>query len=140
MTSLNDRNSNKYTQTDNLYRKQWEHLEVKHNLIDAFRKLYPKRRLYTFSETRGNSKSRIDRLYLSSNIIGRVQKIIYENNQESDHKMVYLKLEKQVEMGPGIWMFNNSLLQDIVFTNKIKVIITKYKNAHFPNKCSSWEF
>ena len=95
--------------------------------------------MYTFSQTGGNSKSRIDRFYCSSNIIGRVQRVKYENNKESDHKMVYLRLEKQVEMGSGIWIFNSSLLQDIAYTNQVKEI-NNYKNANFPDKRSTWEF
>ena len=86
VTSTNDRNTNKYSQSDNVYRSKWNILEIKHDLLDSFRKLNPTRRLYTFSQTGGNSRSRLDRIYFSSNIIGRVQKITFENNQESKKK------------------------------------------------------
>ena len=78
VTSTNDRNTNKFTQTDNLYRQTWNTFEIKNDLMDCFRNLYTKRRLYTFSQTGGKSKSRIDRLYLSSNLIGKIQKVNFE--------------------------------------------------------------
>ena len=49
VTSTNDRNTNKYTQTDNVYRGEWNNFEIKHTLLESFRKIYPNRRLYTFS-------------------------------------------------------------------------------------------
>ena len=43
VTSTNDRNTNRFTHTDNIYRQFWENFEVKNDLLDTFRKLYPKR-------------------------------------------------------------------------------------------------
>ena len=48
-------------------------------------------------------------MYVSSGMIGRVQKVNVENNQESDHKIVKVKLEKQINIGKGTWIFNNTL-------------------------------
>jgi hypothetical protein len=144
VVSTNDRNTNSYTQTDNTYRSKWIQFETKHNLLDSFRNLYPNRRLYTFSQSGGNSKSRIDRVYFSSNMIGRVQKTTFENNQESDHKVVKVKIEKEIEVGRGTWMFNTSLLKDEVYTNEVPNIIRKYTNDNqrfrFPNYRTAWEF
>ena len=79
VTSIIDRNSSKFTNTDNSYRTEWEKIEIKFNLIDIFRHNYPKRRLYTFSQLGGTSKSRIDRFYISAELVGRISKIKYEN-------------------------------------------------------------
>ena len=142
--STNDRNTNKYIQSDNTYRSKWINFETKHNLLDSFRNLYPNRRLYTFSQSGSNSKSRIDRVYFSSNMIGRVQKITFENNQESDHKVVKVNFEKQIEVGQGTWMYNTSLLKDVLYTNEATNIIHKYTNENqrtrFPNYKTAWEF
>ena len=82
VTSTNDRNTNKYTQLDNIYRSKWNIFEIKNDLLDSFRKIYPKRHLYTFSQTGGDSRSRIDRVYISSSMIGRDQKVTFDNNQD----------------------------------------------------------
>ena len=81
---------------------------------------------------------------MSSNILGRVQKLIFENIKESDHKLVILTFKNKVEMGPGIWIFNNTLLSDPSFTNEVKAIINTYKNENvrtkFPSKIIAWDF
>ena len=76
VTSVLDRNSNSLNQIDLVYKPFWLDLEIKHSLLNAFRTLYPKRRLYSFSQTGGNAKSCIDRIYLSSNIVCRVKKYL----------------------------------------------------------------
>ena len=144
VTSTNDRNTNSYTQTDNNYRTKWNVFEVKNDLIDCFRKICPKRRLYTFSQTGGNSKSRIDRVYISGCNIGRVQKIDFENNQESDHKLVRVKMVKEIEIGRGTWMFNNSMLNEATYTDEAEKIVKSYTQENqrfsFPNNRITWDF
>lgn len=141
VTSTKDRNTNIFTSTDKLYKDVWENLQIKFNLLDAFRILSPKRRLYTFSQTGGNSKSRIDRIYISGDLSGRVEKTIFENNKDSDHKLVRLVLGKNVEMGPGTWVFNNTLLKDEVFVEEIRDLIHSYiDNSSFPNLKTTWDF
>ena len=141
VTSTNDRNTNNFTQTDKIYKGTWLNLQIKFNLLDTFRILYPKRRLYTFSQTGGNSKSRIDRMYVSADLAGRIQKIDFENNKYSDHKVVRSVLGKNVEIGPGTWIFNNTLLKDDNFTAEIRDIIQSYTDDNlFPNKKIAWDF
>jgi len=74
VTSMIDRNSSTFTNTDNTYRNEWEQIEIKYNLIDVFRHHYPKLRNYTFNQSGGSSKSRIDRFYASGNCLGRISK------------------------------------------------------------------
>ena len=141
VTSLNDRNTNNFTQTDNMYKGTWNNIQVKFNLLDTFRKLNPKRRLYTFHQTNGISMSRIDRIYISADLAGRLQKISFENTKESDHKLVRLIFGKNVEIGSGTWIFNNTLLNDTIFTDEVRQIIVSYtSNNIFPNKKIAWDF
>ena len=144
VTSTIDRNTNHFTQTDNIYRNKWNIFEIKNDLLDVFRKIYPTRRLYSFSQSGGNSKSRIDRVYTSSNMSGRVQKVIFENRDESDHKLIRLKLEKQIEIGKGTYIFNNTRLENETFVNEFSKIIKIYTNnnkrIHFPNNRVTWDF
>ena len=66
VTSLLDRNSGNYTVSDNLYRHEWQKLEVSVGLLDSFRVTNPKRRVYSNTHTNRISRSRIDRIYLST--------------------------------------------------------------------------
>ena len=141
VTSIIDRNSSKFTNTDNSYRTEWEKIEIKYNLIDIFRHNYPKRRLYTFSQLGGTSKSRIDRFYISAELVGRISKIKYENNTESDHKFVYLCLQPKITTGFGNWMMNNALLSDREYIVLIRNLIQKYNNNNnFRSKKIAWDF
>ena len=77
-------------------------------------------------------------------MIGKVQKVYFENRQESNHKIVRVRIEKQIDVGRGIWIFNNSLLVNAIFTNEIVKIIRIYTNEtkriNFPNIRVTWEF
>ena len=141
VTAKIDRNSNNFTATDKMYLKHWEKLEVDLGLVDSFRITNPKRRLYTFSHTNGTSKSRIDRLYLSGDLQGKVLSTIFENVFCSDHKLVRLKLAQEVDKGPGQWVFNNVHLQDQDFVDQIKTIILDFNDNQdtFPDAKSRWE-
>ena len=67
VTSTNDRNTNKFTQTDNLYRQTWNTFEIKNDLMDCFRNLY-KNVDYIHSPKLGANQNRelIDYIYLVS--------------------------------------------------------------------------
>ena len=141
VSSVSDRNTNRYTQTDTAYKDIWTNFEIQNNILDTFRTMYPKRRLYTFSQSGGNSKSRIDRIYFSSDLIGRVQNVKFENYECFDHKLVKLRLKSKIDIGPGTWIFNTTLLKNLDFTTKISTIIYNYANNNiFPNKKYAWEF
>ena len=142
VTSLNDRNSSAFNSVDNNYRHDWEKLQVNLSLIDTFRVTNPKKRLYTYSHTNGTSAARLDRVYLSNDSIGKIVSNKFEYSSESDHRIVILKLAKNVDIGPGQWIFNNTLLTDEIFVNQIQEVINSFnENKHnFPSNRSLWEF
>ena len=141
VTSINDRNTDRYTQTDLVYKDIWTHFEIKNNIIDTFRNLYPKRRLYTFSQTGGNSKSRIDRIYFSGDLVGRLQSLVFENYQCFDHKLLKLRIKNKIETGPGTWIFNCNLLKELNFTQPISTMVGDYAtNSRFSSQKHAWEF
>ena len=143
MSHLFDRNTAFYTITDNLYRHEWQKLEIGLGLVDSFRVTNPKRRVYSYTHTNGSSRSRIDRIYISSDIQGTVLSSVYENTFSSDHKILHLNLANEINTGPGHWIFNNSLLSDIAFVEGINDIIDQYTTAatdDFPNQKTRWDF
>ena len=133
-----------FTQTDKLHRQTLNIFEINNDLIDCFRNLYTKHRLYTFSQTGGKSKSRIDRLYLSSNLIGKIQKVNFESTKLTDHKIIRNQIANQIEKGPGVWIFNNNHLKNTDFTEKMSPLLKQYTESQetigYPDNRTTWEF
>jgi len=142
VTSLLDRNSSSFTATDNMYRHEWQKIEIVLGLSDSFRITNPKRRLYSYTHTNGSSRSRLDRIYVSNDLQGKIMNSIYENVFSSDHKILHLKFAQEIDTGPGQWIFNNSLIGDTIFVAGVKEIISQYKidpNVFLSSKLR-WDF
>ena len=141
VTSLLDRNGSSFTATDNMYRHEWQKVEVSLGLSDCFRITSPKRRVYSYTHTNGSSRSRLDRIYISNDLQGKVVSSLYEHTLSSDHKIFRMKLAQEVDSGPGIWIFNNTLLEDEDFVKKVKDIISEYAiDQPFSSHKLRWDF
>ena len=142
VTSTMDRNTNIFTAADKMYTKDWLKLEIDLGLVDAFRVTNPKRRLYTFTHTNGKSKSRIDRMYLSGDVQGKIESSVVDNCFCSDHKIVRLRLASEINVGPGQWVLNNLYLQNTAYIDSIKNVIKEYSNnkTDFKDAKANWEF
>ena len=141
VTNAIDRNSSNFSATDRMYLDAWQSLETNLGLVDSFRITNPKRRLYTFWHSNGKSKSRIDRIYLTGDLQGKIVSTVFENCLSSDHKIVKLNLAQNIDTGPGQWVFNNMHLQDEVFVKEIKEIIADYytNKEDFSDAKVRWE-
>ena len=111
VTSPFDRNSNKLNSTDEACQSLWNELEIKLNLVDAFRVTNKIKRLYTFSSPT-HSKSRIDRVYVPISVSGKILSTNYESTDVSDHKIVRTRFKSAIKKGPGCYIINKSLLED----------------------------
>ena len=120
VTSPLDRNSHLLNPIDEGAREPWQKLENKLDISDSFRYLNPRRLIYTYTHTNKKSRSRIDRIYLSCNLLPRIEKIRYENSKFSDHKMMILQIMDDFATGDGFWIFNNSLLKNEDFLEIIR--------------------
>ena len=91
------------------------------NLIDIYRKLHPKTRSFTYESKTINLKSRIDFILVSRPISIEVQNAEIRMSVAPDHKATFLKINGRSELkrGPGTWKFNNSLLEDDDFKERI---------------------
>ena len=89
-------------------------IKEKYKLEDKWRIAYPNRTQYTWiSRKKGeNIKSRIDRTYLSQNIIMIHQDIIQDVN--SDHDILHTKIQipTKKKRGKGYWKMNTSILEE----------------------------
>ena len=143
VTSIFDRNSQNMNKMDIDTCKFWNPFEETLCFLDSFRISNPSRRLYSFT-SRANKKirSRIDRLYVSSNMSGRVISTCFLTTNLSDHKILKVSLASTIDKGPGLWILNNSLLEDQIYNSKINEIVDECFNQRgiFEGHRDFWDY
>ena len=104
------------------------------SLEDAWRSQHSTERQYTWKRLNPLQQSRIDLMLISSAILhNNIVKTKIEAGVLSDHSFVTLKFNLPLEpRGPGLWRFNNSLLEDSEFIALTKAEISKAKRALGP--------
>lgn len=87
------------------------------HFVDAFRKLHPHFRQFTWFNSDFSIASRLDKFFVSSNFVPLLQSCAISPCCFSDHDFIDLHfvLNDTLVRGPGLWKFNNSLLSDSVF-------------------------
>ena len=114
------------------------------HLIDAWHRLNPRSRQCTWFNSDFSIGSRLDKIFVSQSLFSFVSKCEIKPFCLSDHDIVYLtlRLDDLRPRGPGIWKFNNSLLQDTNFTeyisNRMNALIEGIE--HFPSVKLWWDF
>ena len=98
----------------------WQELERNLEISDSFRYLSPRKLIYTYSHTNKISRSRIDRAYLSRNLLTKLEKICYETSHFSDHKIMIIRMMEDFDRGEGHWILNNSLLNEEGYIEMVK--------------------
>ena len=96
-------------------------------LEDAWRHQHPAVRRYTWRRTNPVQQSRIDYICVSrSLIVNNVTETRIDAGVLSDHSFVYLDIQiGNQRRGPGIWRYNNALLEDPDHANDIRSEIEK---------------
>ena len=143
VTNILDRNSQILNRTDIESTKTWEEIESDFNLQETFRLLNPHKRIYSFtSRTNKAIKSRIDRMYVSQVLCGKITSITYRYTNISDHKMLRMKISSNIDRGPGLWIFNNTLLEDTLYNNGIDNIIRESQSLrqNFESNMDFWDY
>ena len=114
------------------------------NLVDAWHRLNPRSRQCTWFNSDFSIGSRLDKFLVSQNLFSFVSNCEIKPFCLSDHDIVYLtlRLDDLRPRGPGLWKFNNSLLQDTNFieyiTERMKALIEGIE--HFPSVKLWWDF
>jgi len=91
-------------------------------LIDTWRLFNPNKTQFTWRRKNAIEKSRIYKWLFDS----KYSNIIYSSDirpaqiSSTDHLAKSLKIKIKTDRGPGIWKFNNSLLQDKNYTTLSK--------------------
>ena len=95
-------------------------------LTDVWRALHPKERDYTFFSKSFCKYSRLDYFFMFKNHISMVAECHIKEITLSDHALISLKLNFDLEKGQKTWRLNNSLLQIDDFKTKIKLALKNY--------------
>ena len=107
-------------------------LELKNDLdlIDPWRNMNPDTKMFTWHNSQ-NKQSRLDYFLISSTILQNVEKAVIKPGYRSDHSIVEVTFNfNSQERGRGVWKFNNSLLRDETYTQKIKKHIADTKDQY----------
>ena len=110
-------------------RKELKHLMQFCNLKDAYRSVYPDTIVTTHTNTDKKRAARIDAIFVSNNIHVHAAKHIHNTPSGqwfTDHSAVHTTLGKTntVNNRTSYWKFNDSLLDNPLFVNKVKHIFS----------------
>ena len=125
------------------YRNSLVYFIKEANLVDVYRKLHPKNKPYTYESKALKLKSRIDFFLISGKFQHDITKVETRTSIAPDHKAVFLSihLNEEFKRGPGLWKFNNMLLQDECYLQLIEdyypCILRKYADVN--DKQLLWE-
>ena len=113
------------------------------DLVDIWRVRNPDNRRYTWRRSHPLTQSRLDYWLIPQELIYSVDICDIKPSIKTDHSLITLKIKspQDEKRGPGIWKFNESLLNDIQFVTELKELITKILNdlREMENKSIKWE-
>ena len=105
------------------------------NLTDVYGELHPKSKSFTYILKSLNLKSRIDYFLIPCSLFCDVRQAEIRISTAPDHNAIFLSIRFKSEFnrGPGLWKFNNTLLEDnnhkelILLSTNIKKILRSYR-------------
>ena len=98
---------------------------------DIWRLLHPSDRKFSWCKHFSGQWSRIDWFLISDSLINRVQDCDIIPSICSDHSILKLSFTcNNIERGPGLWKFNNNLLNNVDFWKIIDTTISHVINNH----------
>ena len=91
------------------------------DLVDIQRLQHPRLKKYTYESKALKVTSRIDFFLVAKNLTRYVKKSEIHSSIAPDHYAIYLLLSwtSKISRGPGLWKFNNTLLDDADYITKI---------------------
>ena len=100
-------------------------------LVDPWRVYNPQLRRYTWSRKTPVKKARLDFFLITEELMTIVDKVDILPGYRTDHALVVLELRmSNFQKGKGFWKFNNSLLKDSEYVQKVKDCIQKVKEEY----------
>jgi len=116
-----------------------------HELIDIWRMRNPKRQKFTWRrKTPTPVQSRLDYWLVSDSMQGFITECSISPGIQSDHSSIRITVSHgKSQKGPGLWKFNNLLLEDNNYVTQMKEVITKESQDMADAELSAqtrWEF
>lgn len=102
------------------------------DLVEIQRERHPKVNKFSYSSKALNLKSRIDFFLLAKELKKCVSKVDIQTSIAPDHSLIYLSLNlpEETPRGPGFWKFNNTLLEDNEYIEKIRTIYPQLREQY----------
>ena len=98
------------------------------NLVDPWRNYNENSTRYTWFKRNPLKKARLDFFLISDELMALYENAYITPGYKTDHSIIELHLRiSEFERGKGFFKFNNSLLRDPAYVNKVKQIITDVK-------------
>lgn len=101
-------------------------LQEKFNLVDPWRINNPDARIYTWSKKTPIKQARLDFFLISEELMSLLHSVSILPGYRTDHSIIELQLKfNNFTKGKGFWRFNNSLLRDPTYVQKVKDTIAE---------------
>ncbi len=96
-----------------------------HNITDIWRLLNPSVKRFTWRQPKPLIQSRLDYFFISGELFYNVYKTEIKPSIKTDHSLlsIEINLTDEVKRGPSFWKFNNALLRDEIYIEKLKNLI-----------------
>ena len=103
------------------------------------------RTLYTFTPQGANSRAifrRLDYVYLSEGLLGKLKKVEHVLTPLSDHKKVKLTIQEGelVNGMKGLWRHNDEYNKDVEFQTQMRATIRAAAGEVFDTERARWEY
>ena len=124
--------------------KEYDSLRNDFSFVDVWRKLHPNKCEFTWFNSSLSLGSRLDKFLISKGLFSPESKCEISPCSVSDHDFVsfVFDIPDSIKHGLGVWNFNNSLLNDKVFCDRIQKLIEDHVSffSCFPSIQDWWEF
>lgn len=125
--------------TRNAYAEQINHLLDEYNLVDVWKKKNPNSKRGTFH--RNKFSSRLDYIFAPAHLLTSISSINIHPEPLSDHCSVFMEASISTPTrGPGFWKFDNQLLTDDTFMEKMTTNIRQSLTEDFDDPNLLWEW
>ena len=95
-----------------------------YTLVDIWRIRNPDNFSFTWKRHTPRAYARLDYFLIPAGLIGVVDQIDVLPGYKSDHSLIQIILEfEHVDRGQGYWKFNNLLLKNDVFMDKLRIVV-----------------
>ena len=101
------------------------------SLLDSWRTQHPQSKSFTWRRLRPIQQSRIDYMFVSEHLMqNHVVRTSIDAGIMSDHSIITIDMQfSSAPRGPGLWMYNNTLLENESHVNEVKAEIKKAQSC-----------